>query len=197
MYIFTPALAARAMLLAAFPQQMTAWIHPVDGVSTATPLALVKEQVTTQLPTYYDLFIGNIGGSLGETSALAIIIGGLFLVARKIIRLEVPFVFIAAVFILSQCLGRDPIYEIVAGGVMLGAFFMITDMVTTPVTRRGMLIFALGCAVITVAIRKWGGLPEGVCYSILIMNAFTPLIDTYCRPKILGEIKNNKKGAKQ
>ena len=192
MNIFNPALAARAILLAAFPQHMTAWINP-DGVSVATPLAIVKEHIETVGPSYYDLFVGNVGGCVGETSAIAIIIGGIFLIVRRIIRWEVPFTFIATIFCFSYLIGRDPIYEILAGGVMLGAFFMITDMVTTPVTLEGGVIFAFGCALLTMIIRKWGGLPEGVCYSILIMNAFTPLIDIYCKPRILGTRKNRKK----
>jgi len=186
MNIFNPALAARAILLAAFPQHMTAWINP-EGVSTATPLAIVKENIEVMGPSYHDLFIGHIGGCLGETSAIAIILGGVFLITRRIIRWEVPFTFIATIFCFSYFIGRDPVYEILAGGVMLGAFFMITDMVTTPVTPEGGVIFAFGCALITVIIRKWGGFPEGVCYSILIMNAFTPLIDRYCKPKVMGE----------
>ncbi|MBU1863536.1 MAG: RnfABCDGE type electron transport complex subunit D [Candidatus Omnitrophica bacterium] len=191
--IFNPALAARAILLAAFPRFMTTWISPFEGVSTATPLALVKERIVTELPSYYDLFIGQVGGSLGETSALALILGGLFLIVRGIIRWEIPLINIAAVFCLSVIVGRDPVYEILAGGVILGAFFMITDMVTTPLTRKGGIVFALGCAIITVAIRQWGGYPEGVCYSILIMNAFTPLIDRWCVPRRLGQQKNSKK----
>lgn len=191
MNIFNPALAGRAILLAAFPQQMTYWINP-DGITSATPLAMVKEKIAGELPSYYELFIGNIGGSLGETSALAIMLGGIYLLLRRIIKWQVPLVFIGSVYILSLLLGRDPLYEILAGGVMLGAFFMLTDMVTTPITVRGCIIFSFGCAIITVAIRQWGGFPEGVCYSILIMNAFTPLIDRYCLPRRLGEIRKKK-----
>ncbi len=188
MNVFNPALAARAILLAAFPVQMTSWIAP-DGITTATPLAIVKEQLEVAGPTYSDLFFGNVGGCLGETSALAIIVGGLFLIVRRVIKWEVPVVFIGFVFCLSYFVGRDPVYEILAGGVMLGAFFMITDMVTTPITKRGEVLFAIGCACITVAIRSWGGYPEGVCYSILIMNAFAPLIDRACKPRQLGAVK--------
>ena len=192
MNIFNPALAARAILLAAFPQHMTAWVRPFDSVSTATPLALVKENIVTTLPSYADLFIGRIGGSLGEASTLAICIGGAFLIARRVIRWEIPMINIIAIYCLSFAVGRDPLYEILAGGVMLGAFFMITDMVTTPVTRIGGVVFALGCALITVMIRQWGGFPEGVCYAILIMNAFTPLIDIFCKPRRLGEVRQKK-----
>jgi len=191
MNVFNPALAARAILLAAFPSEMTRWTSP-DAVTTATPLGMVKEGLTDSLPQYYDLFIGNVGGCIGETSAIALILGGLFLVFRKVIKIELPLIYVGGVFGLSALVGRDPVYEILAGGLMLGAFFMITDMVTTPVTRVGGYIFAGGCAVITVAIRSWGGYPEGVCYSILIMNAITPLIDKYTAPRRLGQILQKK-----
>lgn len=187
MNVFNPALAARAILLASFPAEMTRWTSP-DGITTATPLGMVKEGLSGALPSYYDLFTGNIGGCIGETSAIAIILGGLFLVFRKVIKIEMPVIYIGTVFCLSLFFGRDPLFEILAGGVMLGAFFMITDMVTTPVTYSGGFIFACGCGLITVAVRNWGGYPEGVCYSILIMNAFTPLIDKYTAPRRLGQI---------
>jgi len=192
MNIFNPALVARAILLAAFPSAMTQWTHP-DGITAATALGMVKEGIVETLPVYSELFIGRIGGCIGETSALAIIIGGLFMIFRKVIRAEIPLVYIGGVFALSALLGRDPVFEIFAGGLMLGAFFMITDMVTTPVTYKGGLLFAFGCAVLTVAIRNWGGYPEGVCYSILIMNAFTPLIDRYTTPRRLGSLRRGKK----
>lgn len=185
MNIFNPALASRAILLAAFPRQMTDWISP-DAVTSATPLAMVKEEMAVTLPTYTELFLGKIGGCIGETSALAIILGGLFLMSKRIIKWQVPVIFIGGVFVFSLLFGRDPVFEILAGGVMLGAFFMLTDMVTTPITTKGNIIFALGCALITCLIRKWGGYPEGVCYSILIMNACVPLIDQYTRPRCLG-----------
>lgn len=186
MNIFNPALVARAILLAAFPVAMTQWTHP-DGVTHATALGMLAEGAQEDLPMYYELFIGRVGGSIGETSALAIIAGGLFLALRKIIRLSMPLLYIGSVFFLSAVLGRDPVFEILSGGLMLGAFFMITDMVTTPVTFKGGVIFACGCALITISIRAWGGYPEGVCYSILIMNAFTPLIDRVCAPRRLGQ----------
>jgi electron transport complex protein RnfD len=192
MNIFNPALISRAILLAAFPIAMTQWTTP-DGVTHATALGMVKEGLTTGLPTYRELFIGRVGGCIGETSAVAILIGGLFMAFRKIIRIEIPIVYIGGVYLLSALVGRDPLFEILAGGVMLGGFFMITDMVTTPVTYKGGLLFAAGCAIITVAIRNWGGYPEGVCYSILIMNAFTPLIDTYTAPRRLGYVAQKSK----
>lgn len=184
--IFNPALAARAILLASFPAHMTAWTQPVDAIATATPLGIIKEKLALELPSYWDMFIGNCGGSLGETSALALLIGGLFLLSQRIIYWYYPALYIGTVYILSSVFGRDPLFEILAGGVFLGAFFMITDMVTTPITKKGGMIFAIGAGCITVIIRNFGGYPEGVCYSILIMNAFTPLIDRYTKPKILG-----------
>lgn len=196
MNVFNPALASRAILLAAFPVHMTAWVSP-DGLSCATPLGIVKEQLATTMPSYLDLFFGNVGGCLGETSVVAILIGGIFLLWKKVIAWEMPFFFVGAVFVLSFMVGRDPVYEILAGGVMLGAFFMITDMVTSPLTRKGCIVFSLGCALITVAIRNWGGYPEGVCYSILIMNAFTPLIDMYCVPRRLGAPQRQEAGSKR
>ncbi|MBN1492864.1 MAG: RnfABCDGE type electron transport complex subunit D [Candidatus Omnitrophica bacterium] len=184
--IFNPALTARAILLASFPVHMTTWIRPFDAIACATPLGIVKEHLTIPLPSYMDLFLGNCGGCIGETSALAILIGGLFLLYRKTIYWYYPVFYIGVVFTLSYFVGRDPLYEILAGGVFLGAFFMITDMVTTPITRLGGIIFACGAALLTVVIRNYGGYPEGVCYSILIMNAFTPLIDRLLTPRILG-----------
>ena len=184
--IFNPALASRAILLASFPVHMTTWIRPFDAISCATPLGIIKEGLDITLPSYLDLFLGNCGGSLGETSALALLIGGLFLLYRKIIYWYYPFFYILTIYVLSAWWGRNPLFEILAGGVFLGAFFMITDMVTTPMTKAGGIIFAIGAGVITVVIRNFGGYPEGVCYSILIMNAFTPLIDRLVKPRILG-----------
>ncbi|MDD5084927.1 MAG: RnfABCDGE type electron transport complex subunit D [Candidatus Omnitrophica bacterium] len=184
--IFNPALVARAVALAAFPIQMTTWTAPFDAMTTATPLAIVKQKLQIDLPSYWDLFMGNVSGSLGETSALAILIGGAILIMRGIIYWEVPVLYISTVFAGSIFVGRDPLFEILAGGLFLGAFFMITDMVTSPITRLGCAINAVGAGVLVVLIRNWGGYPEGVCYSILIMNAFTPIIDRYVRPRILG-----------
>ena len=143
------------------------------------------------MPSYFDLFLGNTSGCVGETSALFLLLGGLYLIVKKVIRWEVPVVFISGVYVFSYVLGRDPVFAILSGGVVLGGFFMVTDMVTTPVTRKGHIIFALGCALITVIIRQWGGYPEGVCYSILIMNAFTPLIDIALTPRRLGEARKS------
>ncbi|MEA3560627.1 MAG: RnfABCDGE type electron transport complex subunit D [Candidatus Omnitrophota bacterium] len=184
--IFNPALAARAALLASFPIQMTRWLKPFDSLTTATPLDVLKHDLSIELPSLWNLFIGKAGGCLGERSVLALLIGAGFLFLRKIISWHVPFSYIGVVGLLSWIFGRDPLFSILAGGLILGAFFMATDPVTTPLTKKGQLIFGTGCGIITVVIRQWGGYPEGVCYSILLMNALTPLIDRYIKPKRLG-----------
>jgi electron transport complex protein RnfD len=195
--IFNPALIGRAFLLAAWPGKATAWTAPiswetwaqslsfnpgswiVDGVSTATPLALLKLQnETTPLA---ELLFGNVSGSLGETSAIAILIGGVYLLYKGTITWHQPFSFISSAFVLSLLLGQDPLFHVFAGGLLFGAFFMATDVVTTPVTKLGRIIFGVGCGVLTIVIRVFGGFPEGVCYSILLMNAVTPLIDRYTK----------------
>ena len=190
-----PALAARAMLLASWPVLMTNWVTPgADAVSTATPLAILKGEAEGSLPPLSDLLIGNIGGSLGETSALLLIVGGLYLLYRKIITWRIPASYIGTVFVLNLVFGvgfNDSIYHLLAGGLMLGAFFMATDYSSSPVTPRGQLIFGIGIGLITVVIRLWGGYPEGVSYSILLMNLVAPLIDKYTSPKVFGEVKKN------
>ncbi len=191
-----PALAARAMLLASWPVQMTNWISPgADAVSTATPLNLIEETETVvqSLPSICDLFIGNIGGCIGETSALMLILGGIYLIYRKVITPRIPVIYILTVAVLTFLLGgfdiQYMIYHILAGGLMLGAIYMATDYASSPVTPKGQVIFALGCGIITTVIRLYGGYPEGVSYSILLMNVATPLIDKYTSPKIFGEVK--------
>lgn len=188
---FNPALLGRAFLAAAFPVHMTTW-HVLGGVmadtvTSATPLKLMKMQaVMTPLSK---LFLGNVGGSIGETSALAILIGGLFLIIRGVIDWRIPFGYLGTVAVLSAVLGQNPGFHLLAGGLMLGAFFMATDYVTSPVTKLGRWIFAIGAGVIVVVIRLYGGLPEGVSYSILIMNGFTPLINQFAVPRRFGEVK--------
>lgn len=189
--IFNPALAGRAFLLAAYPAHMTKWIptklsFDVDISTYATPLAIIKEKGGMGLPNYFDMFIGNTGGCIGETSALLLILGGLFMMARKVITWHIPVTYIGTVGLLTWLFGKDPLFHILAGGLMLGAIFMATDMVTTPVTTKGMLIFGIGCGIMTTFIRLIGKYPEGVSYSILFMNAFTPLIDRYTMPKRFG-----------
>ena len=190
--IFNPAHVGRAFLLAAYPAYMTSWAWPktataVDALTSATPLALLKSQgIATP---YWDLLIGNVGGSLGETSALALLIGGLLLIYLKLIDWRIPAAYLGTVVVLALLLGQDPLFHLLAGGLMIGAFFMATDYVTSPVTTKGRLIFGVGCGLLTILIRLFGGYPEGVCYSILLMNACVPLIDRYTIPRVYGEVK--------
>ncbi len=204
-----PALAGRAFLLAAFAQPMTNWTKPVlnplslgiDAVATATPLAMLKESglVPTNMD-YINILFGNVGGSIGETCAVAIILGGIYLIYKNIITWRIPATYILTVFILSFICGRTglltgyPLYEVLAGGVLLGAFFMATDYSSSPVTPVGQLIMGFGCGLLTVIIRVYGGYPEGVSYSILLMNLVVPLIDRYTKPRVFGVTK---KGAKK
>jgi electron transport complex protein RnfD len=204
---FNPVLVARILLLISFPVQMTAWVKPaplfsgVDSVSMATPLGdmkttlMLKGLIDTSHFSYMDTFIGFVGGSLGETSVLALLVGGIFLLARRVITWHVPATYIGTVFALTGVFWlidptkyANPVFHILSGGLMLGALFMATDMVTSPVYPRGMLIFGIGCGIITVLIRLFGGYPEGVAFSILLMNAATPLIDRYTTPKKFGSI---------
>lgn len=196
-----PALAARAFLLASYPTQMTDYTYPtgilnnlnqnIDAVSYATPLSALSEGT----PSFgiMDAFIGNIGGCIGETCAIALIIGGLYLMYRKVISWRIPVTYIGTVFILTWLFGRMPVYEIFIGGLMLGAFFMATDYSSSPVTPIGQLIMGVGCGLLTSIIRVYGGYPEGVSYSILLMNLAVPLIDKYTKPKVFGEVKKNAK----
>ncbi len=198
--IFNPALLGRAFLQASFPVPMTTWSWPltaryseVDGITAATPLGLFKfEQVTSELS---GLLTGNISGSLGETSAIAILVGGIYLLIRKYADWRIPTSFLLSVFAVSGVFWLispetypTPVFQLLSGGLMLGAFFMATDMVTSPVTAKGAWIFGAGAGFLLVIIRLFGGLPEGVMYSILLMNAFTPLINRYTRPKFFGEV---------
>jgi electron transport complex protein RnfD len=195
--IFNPALAARAILLSSFPVAITSWAMPVnsflalDTVTTATPLGVLKEAshaggVTQPAYGYLDLFLGTIPGSLGETCKIALLLGAILLFACKIIDWRIPFTFIGSVALLSIPMGRDPLAAVLSGGLILGAFFMATDMVTSPATKGGKLLFGLGCGALTSLIRSYGGFPEGVCYSILFMNCLTPLIDKYVQPRVFG-----------
>ncbi len=181
---FNPALVGRAFLMAAYPVLMTTWHF--DGKTTATPLNLMKmEGIGTD---YWDLFIGHIGGSLGETSALAILLGAAYLIYKGYINWRIPTGILGTVFILTTIFGEDPLFHLFAGGLMIGAFFMATDMVTSPVTKKGRWIFGVGIGLLVVIIRLWGGYPEGVMYAILLMNTAVPLIDRYTRPRSLGEV---------
>lgn len=195
-----PALAARAFLLASYPAQMTNWsVFPLtaDAVSSATPLALIKHgygTVDTQM--ILDALLGKVGGCIGETCALALILGGVYLLLRKVINWRIPFFYIATAALLTWVLGRDgfftgmPQYELLLGGIMLGAFFMATDYSTSPVTSKGQIIMGIGCGIITVLIRIYSkSYPEGVSYSILLMNLAVPLIDRFTRPRVFGEVR--------
>lgn len=201
-----PALAARAFLLASWPTAMTKWIEPfqkipvlgdVDVVSSATPLAILKgtEAVGQAMPEYWQLFVGQIGGCIGETSVIALLLGAIYLLVRKVINWRIPVTFIATVAIFTFVFGQDgsfagnALYHVLSGGLILGAFYMATDYVSSPVTPKGQIIMGIGCGIITSVIRLYGGYPEGVSYSILIMNVVTPLIDRYTTPVKYGEVK--------
>jgi electron transport complex protein RnfD len=184
---FNPALVGRAFLIVSFPVHMTTWISPLDGVTSATPLGMMKmEGIKTG---YMELFLGNVGGSLGETSALLLVLGGAYLIYRGVIDWRIPVSYLGTVAALTMILGHDPLFHVLAGGLMLGAFFMATDMVTTPLTKLGRIIFGIGAGVLVVIIRLYGGYPEGVLFSILLMNIFTPIIDKFIRPRVYGEVK--------
>lgn len=200
-----PALAGRAFLLASYPTEMTTWTAPVgfsgaDAVSVATPLATLK---TGAMPdaSLTDVILGtNIGGCIGETCAVALIIGGIYLLVKHVISWRIPVLYILTVFVLTAAIGRKglrvPVYEIFTGGLMLGAFFMATDYASSPVTPKGQIIFAIGCGIITTLIRIFGGYPEGVSYSILIMNLAVPLIERFTEPKIFGALPKVKEAKK-
>jgi electron transport complex protein RnfD len=207
---FNPALVARVFLLISFPVQMTTWSPPLglfaaapDAVTAATPLGEVKMELLAKgtatvaaSVNLLDGLVGRLPGSAGETSVLALLLGGVFLLWRGIITWHIPVAFLGSVAALAAALsavdpGRFPGagFHIVTGGLVLGALFMATDYVTSPVTPRGMLVYGAGCGVLTWLIRSFGGYPEGVSFAILLMNMLTPLIDTYTRPRVFGEVK--------
>jgi len=194
--IFNPALAGRAFLSACFSSKMTTWVMPTyfsfDAVTSATPLSENFSWQADKLSLYKSLLFGNTGGSLGETSALFILIGAIILLAFRLIDWRIPVTYIATVALGSFILGKDVLLQILAGGLMLGAFFMATDYVTSPVTKRGRIIFGIGAGILTIIIRNFGAMPEGVCFSILLMNAFTPLMDKYIKLKPYGFLKEKK-----
>lgn len=206
-----PALAGRAFLLASYATAMTTWAIPKirpDVTSAATPMAIMKEGTeeafTTLMSNYSigDMFIGKVGGSLGEVSALCLLVGGIYLLIRKVISWQIPVAYIGTVAVLTLIAapaGMDNVqymlYNVFGGGLMLGAIFMATDYATSPVTKPGQLIFGIGCGLLTCFIRRFGSYPEGVCYSILIMNCTTWLLDKYIRPTIYGAVKKEKKEA--
>jgi electron transport complex protein RnfD len=188
--IFNPALAARAFLSVSFSMEMTTWVKPMgfgaDAITTATPLSDSFIWQAGKMPLYQAMFLGDTAGSIGETSALLILIGGVFLIGRGIINWRIPAIYIGVVALMALGFGEDPLFHILAGGLMLGAFFMATDYVTSPLTNRGKIIFSVTLGVLTMIIRQFAGMPEGVCYSILFMNAITPLIDRYTKARPYG-----------
>jgi electron transport complex protein RnfD len=207
--VFNPALVARVFLLVSFPVQMTSWPKPtpitdglVDVITGPTPLGIVKEglgngqtmsQLSTELPSYTQDMVGNIGGSLGEVSALALILGGVYMLWRKIITWHIPVSVLATVAIFSGIFWgfdpehyADPMFHMLTGGLMLGAIYMATDMVTSPMTKSGQLVFGFGVGLLTILIRMWGAYPEGVSFAILIMNAVVPLINKGFKPRRFG-----------
>jgi electron transport complex protein RnfD len=204
--IFNPALVGRVFMLISFPVQMTSWPvntrSGIDAVTSATPLGIIKEgilngtplsEISQKLPSTIDLLFGNIGGSLGEISALLLIVGGLYMLFTKVITWHIPFSIIATVALIAAIFWMinpneyiNPVYHILSGGLMLGAIFMATDMVSSPMNPKGQLIYGIGIGIITISIRLWGAYPEGISFAILIMNAVTPLINTYVKPKRFG-----------
>lgn len=183
-----PAITARIVLMLSFGGYMSTWAAPfwyktgtIDAVTTATPLAM-----DSGLPSYLDMFLGLRGGCIGETCIAALLLGGLYLIAVGVINPLVPAAFIGTVALCTFVSGGDVLMEIMSGGLFLGAFFMATDYVTTPITTAGRVIFAIGCGLITVVIRNFANIPEGVSFSILIMNILTPLIDRYVKPRPFG-----------
>ena len=211
---FNPALVGRVFLLISFPVAMTTWPVPkplfggnavADAITGPTPLALAKEglkagqtpdQILGGLPGYGDMLLGNMGGSLGEISAIAIQLGGIYMLCRRIITWHIPVAFLGTAFIFGGILWlaapdqfMDPVFHLLSGGMMLGAVFMATDMVTSPMTKTGKLIFGAGCGLLTILIRNFGAYPEGVSFAILIMNAFVPLINRGTTPKRFANAK--------
>ena len=193
-----PALAGRAFLLASYPTEMTTWVVPnglaADAATYATPLEQKKNG--TLDASLGQLVLGQVGGTIGETCAIALIIGGLYLLYKHVISWKIPVIYIATVFILFAVIGRHgmrmPVQEIFAGGVMLGGIFMATDYASSPVTPKGQIIFAVGAGLLTYLIRTFGGYPEGVSYSILIMNCCVPLIERFTEPTIFGALPKTK-----
>jgi electron transport complex protein RnfD len=209
--LFNPALVGRVFLLISFPQQMTSWPKPLEGLKEfmsldattgATPLAMIKSamksnidasQLINELPSYAQLLIGERGGSLGEVASIAILLGGALMLVRKVISWHIPVTFIGTVFVFSailHCINPSmyitPEFHILTGGLLLGAIFMATDMVTSPMSSWGKIVFGIGCGLLTILIRVWGSYPEGVSFAILIMNAFVPLINKGLKPRRFG-----------
>ncbi|HEY5470461.1 MAG TPA: RnfABCDGE type electron transport complex subunit D [Bacteroidales bacterium] len=211
---FNPALVGRVFMLISFPVQMTSWPVPLglttgytDAVTGATPLAIIKEglkngesisQLMEKVPTTLQMFLGKMGGSIGEVAAIALLIGFAYLLIKKIITWHIPVSILGSIAIFTTILwlinpekNADPMFHLLAGGVLLGAIFMATDYVTSPMNPKSMIIYGCGIGILTVIIRVWGAYPEGVSFAILIMNAFVPLMNTYIKPKRFGEVIKN------
>ena len=186
-----PAITARVIMLVAFSGTMTAWAIPAftDATSAATPLSLIAAGSLEELPTLGQMFLGARGGSMGETSCLALLLGGIYLVYRRVITWHTPVAFIGTVLVCTALLGQQPLYQVMAGGLFIGAIFMATDYTTSPPTPAGKLIFGLGCGLITVLIRVWGNYPEGVSFSILLMNILNPYICEWTKTKPFGGVQ--------
>jgi len=192
--IFNPALVGRVFLMASWPKYMTTFTTPMsyDAVTAATPLALLKEGKVLENISYLDLFLGKRGGCIGEVCIAALLVGAAFLFLKGYISWHIPFPYVITVGLMAYIFGPaglfsgDWLFHILSGGLILGAFFMATDYVTSPLTRKGQIIFGIGCGLITAIIRLWGGYPEGVSYAILMMNAATPIIDRYTKSRIYG-----------
>lgn len=203
---FNPALVGRVFLLISFPAQMTTWpvsgsVEYLDAQTGATPLSIMKTAIQSgdasvlgDLPSSLDLFLGSHGGAMGEVSALLLLLGCVFMIVRKIITWHIPVSILATVAVLSALLHvanpvyANPVAVLCSGGLMLGACFMATDYVTSPMTPKGQIVYGVAIGALTVVIRNWGSYPEGMSFAILIMNAFTPLINTYCKPRRFGEL---------
>ena len=189
-----PAVTARVFLLVSFASiggGVATNFQDVDLVASATPLEAIKTGATGNLPSLLDMLIGNRGGAIGETCAIALLLGGAYLVARKVISWHTPAIFIGTVFVLSLLIKQDltiAIYEVLGGSLLIGAIFMATDYSTTPINKYGKMVFALGCGVITVLIRFWGAYPEGISFAILLMNILSPYIEKLCAPTPFGKV---------
>lgn len=208
--LFNPALVGRVFLLISYPASMTnGWPKPfggfmtyTDAITGETPLALLGaglkkgmpiDEILGTMPTYFDMFFGSVSGSMGEVSALALLLGGVFLIVKKVITWHIPVAVLGSMFIFNAILWfsnstvfADPVFHLITGGAMIGAIFMATDMVTSPMSKKGMLIYGVGIGLLTVIIRVFGSYPEGISFAILIFNAFTPLINRYTKPKKFG-----------
>lgn len=211
---FNPALVGRVFMLISFPVQMTSWPVPTgfnnsytDAVTGATPLGVMKEgigagesmsAIMDKIPSHMELFYGHMGGSMGEVAAIALILGLVYMLYKKVIKIHIPAsiiltitVFTGILWLINPESNADPLFHLLTGGVMLGAIFMATDYVTSPMSVKGMWVFGIGIGLITVSIRVFGAYPEGISFAILIMNAFVPLINSYIKPKRFGEeVKN-------